>query len=199
MFKSIDPIKVASRTVKGRGEMTKLRKRGLLPGVIYGKGENLMVQFAPEVMRSIKKYSDVFPIDMDGTVRLVHIKEMQYNPMTEVPIHCDFFEVDENKKMMVSVPFKTEGKAAGVAVGGQMNVFFRELKINCFPKSIPEAICIDVTKMEIGHALRVKDITDIVGVDILLAPNEPLVIIEAKAGGEEVVGADAQAAPAAAK
>ena len=86
------------------------------------------------------------------------IKELQTNPVTGAFLHVDFYEIDMQRKITVSVPVVTRGKSAGVEEGGLLQIVRRELELFCLPTAIPKAIEVDITDLEIGDAIHVREI-----------------------------------------
>jgi large subunit ribosomal protein L25 len=95
------------------------------------------------------------------------VREVQRHPVSGAVRHVDFYQVKEDETLTVDVPVKMVGKAAGVAMGGALRLIRRELKVRCLPSNIPSVIEADVTPLEIGKFLKVNQIPNPEGVEIL--------------------------------
>jgi len=115
----------------------------------------------------------------------VFIKAIQYDPITDEPIHVDFYHPDSGHPLKLHVPIKIVGESPGVKEGGVSNVLFRTVRVHGLPKDIPALITIDISNLEQGEAIRVRDL-DFGEVEPLLAPERALVTIVAPRRAEEV-------------
>ena len=95
--------------------------------------------------------------NLDG--RLVLIKNVQYHPVTHDIAHIDFYEVDVSRKITVMVGLHYVGRPEGVVQGGVLQPIARELEVECLPMDIPAQLEVDVSPLQIGHALKASDIT----------------------------------------
>jgi len=90
--------------------------------------------------------------------KLSLIKELQVQPLTGILYHADFYEVDMKKKLVFEVSLNFKGKAIGVENGGELQHIKRDIKVLCLPSDLPDHIDVDITPIEIGHSIKVKDI-----------------------------------------
>jgi large subunit ribosomal protein L25 len=95
--------------------------------------------------------------NLDG--RLVLIKNVQYHPVTHAIAHIDFYEVDVSRKITVMVGLHYVGRPEGVIQGGVLQPIARELEVECLPMDIPAQLEVDVSSLQIGHALKAGDLT----------------------------------------
>lgn len=159
-------VPVETRQVGNKRDAGRLRRDGILPGVVYGRGtDGVAMQVNDRELRSrvgslegshvlrFKSAAD----SLDG--RLVLIKNVQYHPVTHAVAHIDFYEVDVTRKITVMVGLHFVGRAEGVVHGGVLQPIVRELEVECLPMDIPAQIDVDVSPLEIGHALKAGDIT----------------------------------------
>lgn len=183
-------LKARSRT---SGKANALRREGVVPAVIYGPTvdstsividrKNLRSLFA-KITRSSR--IDLSIKDGKKAKKLdVFIKAIQYDPITDEPIHVDFYHPDSGHPLKLHVPIKTVGESPGVKEGGVLNVLFSTVRVHGLPKDIPALITIDIGNLEQGEAIRVRDL-DFGGVEPLLAPERALVTIVAPRRAEEV-------------
>jgi large subunit ribosomal protein L25 len=87
------------------------------------------------------------------------IKELQTDPVTGTFVHVDFYEIDMQRKINVSVPVVIRGKSAGVEEGGLLQIVRREIELFCLPTAIPESIEVDISDLTIGDSIHVQEIT----------------------------------------
>lgn len=170
----------------GKKDAKALRSAGLVPCVLYGSGEQ--VHFSAEAVQVEKLIytPEVYKVDLDinGRKSQAIIQEVQQNPLTDDIIHVDFLELNENKPVKVSLPVRIKGIAPGVTSGGKLQQVFRKLKLAGLPKDMPADITLDITKLEIGDAIRVKHV-EIPGVQILDPANAVVVSVKMARGAKK--------------
>lgn len=150
----------------GKNANNRLRMKGYIPAVMYshGKTENLQILqkdffkvFKGHVSESV--LFDVNIIDNQSNPRhQVFVKDYQINPVTDEVIHLDLFKITEGEKIHTRVAVELTGTAKGVRQGGILEFVERELEIECLPTEIPEKVTLDVTNLEIGDSIHIKDI-----------------------------------------
>jgi large subunit ribosomal protein L25 len=186
-------------TLKARprtpGKGNALRREALIPAVVYGPTvESLPIAIdskaLQEVFATITRSSRIDLSLVDGKKRKklgVFVKAIQYDPLTDEPIHVDFYHPDKGHPLKLHVPVKVAGECPGVKEGGVLNVLFRSVLVHGLPKDIPHLITLDVSELAIGESLHVRDI-DFGKVVPLLPPERTLVTVVAPRRAEEVVG-----------
>jgi large subunit ribosomal protein L25 len=155
-----------ARTAVGKGVARKLRREGKIPAVLYGPGSQpvpltISISSLDRVLKRKSAGRSIFNLSIqDGgtTSRTVMIKDIQRDPVSRNFLHIDFYEIDMNRKIRVSVPVITKGKAKGVENGGILQIIRREIEILCLPMEIPDSIEIDVAPLDIGDAIHVTEI-----------------------------------------
>ncbi len=115
------------------------------------------------------------------------VKEIQRNPVTGAYMHADLFAVDLKEKIHVDVPVHLTGTAEGVTMGGILDHALRDLEVQCLPGAIPEEFSVDVSALEIGDSIHVRDLELPEGVELLVDPNLSIVSVVAPAAVEEEV------------
>ena len=188
---------------KGRGNSRELRVNKMVPGIIYGaiENQNVSVHVNDILKYNTRAYENALlnlkssDSKLNGKVAL--IKSVQVNPLSRKPEHVDFFALDLNKAVRVSVEIKIEGKAIGLSEGGLLNIVMRSVEVECLPTAIPEFLTLDVTNLGVGESLHASELTMPAGVKLI---SRPEVTIAAVVEQEEEVAATpaAAAAPAAA-
>lgn len=202
-------LNVEARQVASKGETGRLRRTGKVPAVFYGPGK---------IGQPVCVDAREFRMKLDGlegshliqllsptseiNEKMVLLKEVQRHPVTSSPVHIDFYEVDVNKPIAVTVPLHFIGKAQGVTAGGLLQPLRREVTVECLPREIPEFIQVDVTSLGLHDMIHIADLTLPAGVKATYDINDAVVTVappvaEAKPTTEVVEGAPAEdAAPA---
>jgi large subunit ribosomal protein L25 len=158
---------VQAREERGKGSARRLRQRGMAPGVVYGGGRSATpIAFDVAAFERLLETSHGglnTLIDLEGdspaTGLTVIAKELQREPVRGQITHVDFFEVDLKAKIEVAVPIHLVGIPAGVVLGGVLDQQQREVVLLCMPDAIPDDIEIDVTGMELGDSLHIRDLS----------------------------------------
>ena len=196
-------LDVEIRSDKGKGAARKLRAAGRIPAVCYGSGRApLSVSLDPRSLERLIKSSATginTLIDLrvagggDYDGRVVLVKELQRDPVSARALHADFYAVDLEQAIQVSVPIHVTGTAPGVTNGGILDHALRELQIECLPRAIPDQILVDVSQLEIGMSLHVRDLVLPEGVKLMSDPDLSVISVVTPAALEEETAAAAPA------
>jgi len=159
-------LKVTTRTKTGNGPARVLRREGKIPAILYGpETEPVMLSIPAKAFEKALKESrasqPVFNLMVEGgstPPQTVMIKELQTSPLSRKNLHVDFYKIDMDRKIRVSVPIVATGKSVGVELGGFLQIVRRELEVLCLPMEIPDVIEIDVTDLDIGDSVHLDDI-----------------------------------------
>lgn len=157
------PLAAQKRTILGRKVKT-LRKDGLLPAHVFGhKIPTIHVQVKTvDFNKVFEKTGETGIVDLavDGEKRPVLVRNVQIHPVTDEPLHVDFYQVNLQEKVKVDVPLEITGEApAEQKKIGLLLTPVSELEIEALPTDIPENIEVDVSKLEnVGDEIRVKDL-----------------------------------------
>jgi len=154
------------RKEQKKGPARRLRQQGFVPAIFYGKatGNIPLAVKSSDLFRLHKEKKDHAFIKLlidDGgrkIEKLSLIKELQIQPLSGKFYHADFYEVDMKKKLAFDVELNFTGKAVGVENGGELQHIKRDVKVLCLPTDLPDHIDVDISALEIGHSLKVKDI-----------------------------------------
>jgi large subunit ribosomal protein L25 len=201
------------RSVQGTGASRRLRNSGKTPGIIYGGTElpQAVELDHNALFHALKKeafHSSVLEIEVAGKVQQALLRDYQMHPFKPLVLHIDFQRIDAKQKVHIKVPLHFKGDELSPAVkvgGGVVNHIFNELEIICLPSDLPEFIEVDLSTIELGHAIHVKDITLPKGVSLSLHVEQenPAVAVarepKVKAEPEPTAAPEAPAAPAATK
>lgn len=151
------------REETGKGVARKLRRAGLLPGVVYGKTRKSQPLIVDPIQLQNKMSGNVIfdltIVDDDKeTKETVMIKEIQRDPIKGDLLHIDFQHISMDEKISVSIPLSLKGDAPGVKEGGVLQQLLREVEIECLPADIPEELELDISDLHIGDSLMVSDL-----------------------------------------
>jgi large subunit ribosomal protein L25 len=159
-MKSIE-IKVNLRKTTGKKQSAELHRKGLIPCVMYGGKENVHFVATLNEFRHIIYTPDIYVVklEIEGEKKhLAILKEIQFHPVTDYPLHMDFIETFEDKPTIVSLPVAVVGNSAGVRAGGKMHLKKRYLKVKGLIKDLPETLTIDISDVEIGQYIKIGDL-----------------------------------------
>lgn len=214
-------LKAERRTAVGRSAARKLKAQGRIPAVVYGakdKAQPLQVS-AREISLMLSHASGEnilveLEIDGDSATKLTMLQEVQHSPVGGDILHVDFHAVSMDEKIHAEVPLEATGTATGVKnYGGLLEQALRSIAVECLPRDLPDRITVDVTNLNIGDSIHVRDIPMPEGVaakaqgDLtvfsVLAPTveeEPAAAAGTAAGAPEVITekkpAEGEASPA---
>ena len=160
MTSSYYKLNVENRPITGKKTAKKLRNKGIIPGVLYFKGEEPIQIAVDELVmyHALHSGQRIYEIDVAGTTQYVMIKEMQYHPVTDALIHIDFMRVRRSEKINISVPLMLIGESLGVKEGGVLSQSLTQIEIECLPTDVPEQIELDVTDLEMNSSYSVADV-----------------------------------------
>ena len=160
-MKSIS-IEGSSRTEVGKKATNALRKAGLVPCCIYGVEKEAKSFCVPvEGLRKLVYTPDIHVVDLtiDGTKVKAVMKDIQFHPVKDTILHVDFYQVTEEKPIIMAVPVKLEGLADGVRAGGKLVQIQRSLKVKAVYTAIPEFLTVDVTSLALGKSIKVGELS----------------------------------------
>ncbi|MBL7826700.1 MAG: 50S ribosomal protein L25 [Saprospiraceae bacterium] len=166
----------------GKVETKKIRRNGQIPAVIYKSGGGEAMQFnvnAPDVRHLV--YTSKFKlaeITLNGEVYKAILKDIQFHPVTEQVLHLDFLALVPGVKFKATVPVRYTGTAKGVKEGGKFIPRMRSVTILTTPENVVDEVTADITSMELGSTIRVRDIKLQDGVEIMNTGAVPIASIE---------------------
>ncbi|MBA2849302.1 50S ribosomal protein L25/general stress protein Ctc [Thermosulfuriphilus ammonigenes] len=185
---------VQVREKTGKEVARKLRRQGLLPAIIYGREtENIPLAVEANELKKIlfrhRGEQLIFNLNLKNngseSRKMAIVKEIQAHPVTDEPLHVDFYEVSLEREIEVEVPVEIVGKAKGMERGGILEVITRELTISCLPMAIPNSIKIDVSSLDIGDSFHVEDLPAMEGIRVLDPPKTTILTIVSPEEEEE--------------
>ncbi|MEO0202292.1 MAG: 50S ribosomal protein L25 [candidate division WOR-3 bacterium] len=158
-------IKAQIRENLGSSFSKKYRQEGLIPAVAYGKNENNIHLLIPErdfykLLKEIGEETAILEIEYDNTSKRAILKEIQRDIISGKIIHIDFHIVHAKEKIVVSVPIVIKGQenSPGLKKGGILEVHLHKVDLKAFPENIPGHIEVDISNLDIGNSIHIKDI-----------------------------------------
>src|SRR5690606_20260367 len=158
-------IPATARPRAGKGAARAVRRQGKIPAVIYGEKQEpeTIALDANELWKVVQRgrfLSTVLDINVDGQKPRVLPREIQLDPVKDLPIHVDLPRVGASDSVRVAVPvrFINEGASPGLKRGGVLNVVRHEIEVTCPPDRSPEAITVDLTGLEIGRSIHISSV-----------------------------------------
>jgi len=179
-------LNVQKRIRMGKSGAREIRKEGNIPAVLYGKGtEAISLVINPvELKQALSTEAgentllEIRVKDGDTDIpKLSLLREVQYDYLTDKPIHLDFQTLDMKEKITAAVPVQIEGIAKGVKEGGILEEILREISVECLPSNIPNSFSVDVTELEIGHSIHVNILEIEEGITILHDNEDTIVTV----------------------
>jgi len=168
------------RSQIGKTAAKNYRKEGLVPCVLYSKEENIHFNADPVELKSLIyspdfKYADIV---LNGKTHRCILKEIQFHPVSDAISHIDFLKLVKGTPVRVEVPLKLNGAPVGVKSGGKLVQKMRSIKIKTTPEHLVAEMNIDVSNLDLGQIMRIRDITPAKGVDIVTSAATPVVSVE---------------------
>ena len=144
----------------GKSDAKNLRADANVPCVLYGGSEQIHF-YAPAFQFRELVFTDeahFVLLNIDGTEYQAILQDAQYHPVSEVMLHADFLQLFDNKPVKMDIPIHFQGTAAGVVKGGTLVKKRRKLSVKALPKDMPEYINLDITPLDFGRAIKVKEV-----------------------------------------
>ena len=170
-------LMVQNRSVLGSAESRRLRKRGLIPGVLYGRERPVAISIPERSLRAALTTSGglnaVLDVVVDdGKAHSSVLKEYQQHPVKGHIVHVDLQEVRLDQPIHATVPLHLHGEPAGALEGGVLTQVTNELNVEALPMEVPEHLEADVSALQIGESLRLSALQPPAGVTLLDDPEE---------------------------
>ncbi|MES9823195.1 MAG: 50S ribosomal protein L25/general stress protein Ctc [Candidatus Thiodiazotropha endolucinida] len=167
-------INAQSRSDSGNGASRRLRRSGLVPGIVYGAHKDPTMISVPhnELVHSLENegfYANLLNLKLGGKTEQVVLKDLQRHPAKPFLLHVDFQRIQADEKIRLHVPihFINESACPGIKAGGQASHVMSDMEISCLPKDLPEFIEVDMTNLEMGAILHASDVKLPDGVDMI--------------------------------
>jgi large subunit ribosomal protein L25 len=177
------------RPQRGSAECRRLRRRGIIPGNLYGHGQEALPIAAPaEAINALVMHGHrVVGLEFDGSSETAMFQEVQWDALGSHIQHFDLLRVDAQERVTVDVPIELKGTAPGAMSGaGMLEQPLHELTIECPAIQMPDAIVVRIGELQLGQAIHVRDLQLPEGVTALTPPDQVVVQVVHAAEAPEV-------------
>lgn len=167
------------RETTGKKNAQELRKEALVPCVMYG-GEDPIHFYSPMILfRDLVYTPEVHTVtlNIEGDLHTCILQDIQYHPVSEVILHADFLQLFDHKPIKIEIPVKFIGNSPGIQKGGKLVTKLKKIKVKALPKDLPDYIVVDITGLELGKSVKVKDIK-VENYEILNSLSNPVASVE---------------------
>ncbi|QFG52055.1 50S ribosomal protein L25/general stress protein Ctc [Chryseobacterium sp.] len=153
-------IQGAKRESVGKKSTKALRDAELVPCVVYGGAEPLNFSTDEKSFKKLVYTPEAHTVELviDGETIPAVLQDIQFHPITDKILHVDFYQLSEDKPVVMEVPVKITGRSKGVMAGGVLRQSFRKLRVKALPANLPDEIEVDITPLKIGGKVYVGDI-----------------------------------------
>jgi large subunit ribosomal protein L25 len=155
-MKSIS-ITGSERESVGKVATKAVRNAGMVPCVIYGGSQPVHFQAEAKAFKSLvyTPNAHTVAIDLGGKKFNAILQDIQFHPISDAILHIDFFQLSDDKEIIMEVPVKVTGTSPGVLLGGVLNLNQRRLKVKALPKNLPDFVEANISELQMGNKLYV--------------------------------------------
>ncbi|AZB24260.1 50S ribosomal protein L25/general stress protein Ctc [Chryseobacterium bernardetii] len=153
-------IQGTKRESVGKKSTKALRDAELVPCVVYGGEAPLNFSAEENAFKGLvyTPEAHTVSIEVDGQTIPAVLQDIQFHPITDKILHVDFYQLSDDKPVIMEVPVRITGRSKGVVAGGVLRQSFRKLKVKAIPANLPDEIVVDVTPLRIGNKLYIGGI-----------------------------------------
>jgi large subunit ribosomal protein L25 len=185
---------VLNAEIREKGKARQLRRQGKVPGVYYAPGdENILIAVREHDLKPLIHTTETHIVNLklgDGKEFRCILKDVEFDPVTDRPIHFDLYGLKAGTRIRIEVPIVLTGHAVGVEKGGIVEHLLHSVEIECMSTEIPEHIEVDITKLDIGDSIHIKDL-NIPGIRFIENEMAVIVAIVPPRGAEITAGEEA--------
>ena len=197
-------LKAEPRTATGRSAARRLKARGIVPAVVYGgKEKSQPLQVSARDINAMLSHASgeniLVELEIAGhkETRTALLQEVQHSPVGGDILHVDFHAISMDQEIEANVPLEPLGVPTGVKnFGGLLDQNIRALTVECLPRDLPDKVTVDVSTLNIGDSIHVRDIKLPPGVAVKVQPDLTAFSVMAPVAEEEAVTPEAEAAAA---
>ena len=170
----------SSRSNVGKKDAKALRVEGRVPCVLYGGDSQIHFSVNAKQFKPLLFTPDLHTVELeiDGKSYKAVLQDIQYHNMKDNVLHADFLQIHESTPVIIHIPVRTSGNSAGVRAGGKLVTKLRKLKVRALLSDLPDFINIDITPLEIGMGVKVREVIA-PGLTLLDAQNVDVVAVTA--------------------
>jgi large subunit ribosomal protein L25 len=168
------------RTDLGKKATKAIRYEEKIPAVLYGGDDTVHFTVTYKDVKPLVFTPDfkIAEVEIDGKTYRCILKDIQWHPVSDEIQHIDFLRLIDGHPIKVEVPIRFTGSAPGVRAGGKLQQAVRRIKIKTTPEKMVDIVDLDISKLEMGQSIRVRDIAAIDGVEVLAQPGTPVASVE---------------------
>lgn len=168
------------RKASGKKAAKAVRNAGRIPAVLYGGDEVIHFSTTHNEVKSLIFTPDFKIVDLtlDGSTHRCIIKDIQWHPVTDAIIHIDFLRLVDGHPVKVEIPVRFKGTSPGVRSGGKLQQAIRRVKVKTVPEKLVDQLMLDVSELQMGQSIRVRDIEGVEGMEIMNPPGTPIASVE---------------------
>jgi large subunit ribosomal protein L25 len=150
----------ALREHVGKKDAKALRRDAKVPCVMYGKDQQYMFSVDQTAFQRVLFNPEpcFIKVTLNGVDHMAMLKDIEFHPVTEIVYHADFYELTDDKPVVMSIPVHTTGTSKGVMKGGKLAYKQKRLNVKALPANMPSEVLIDITNLDINQRVRVQDI-----------------------------------------
>jgi large subunit ribosomal protein L25 len=170
------------RNTRGKREAARLRKKGMVPAVLYGhKEETISLTLnRDELSKAIRHGVRVLDLKAEGKTEKALIRDVHWDHLGMELLHVDFARVAADERIVVMVPVELRGIAPGVAAGGVLDQPLHRLSVECLAIAVPESIRVNISELQLGGVIHVRDLVLPPGVKAMAEPDAVVVHVTLK-------------------
>lgn len=154
-------IKGLKREIVGKVSTKSLRNAKKVPCVLYGGGKNIHFSADEIAFKKLVYTPDVHTVNIEFDTNETYntiLQDIQFHPVTDKILHIDFYQLFEDKEVILEIPVRIKGNSKGVLKGGVLRRNRRKLRVKALPKNLPDYIEVDISNLDIGGKLYVTDL-----------------------------------------
>ncbi len=184
------------RAQVGKSATKVVRAQEEIPCVLYGTGENIHFTTNWNEVRHLIYTPDFKTAELivNGATYKAILKDVQFHPATEKILHIDFLKLTPGHSINVSVPLRLHGSSPGVKSGGRLVQSVRKIKVKCLPEQLVDEVVLDISNLDLGQTVRVRDIQAQAGIDIMMTSSIPVAMVEIPRALKQAATAEAKTA-----
>lgn len=173
-------LKGELRSDLGKKATKEVRAKGLIPCVIYGGVNPIHFSVKLNDIRDIVYTPDfkIAQVEVGGKTYKAILKDYQMHPVTDAIEHIDFLRLIDGHPVKVEIPVRFKGVSPGVKLGGKLLQTLRKVKVKTTPQYLVDEVFMDISGMDLGQSIRVRDIKELEGIEIMSSPGIPVATIE---------------------
>ncbi|EFK58940.1 50S ribosomal protein L25/general stress protein Ctc [Sphingobacterium spiritivorum] len=153
-------ISGSARQNVGKRDAKELRYEGQVPAVLYGSGTQTHLSVSAADLKPVLYTPEVVFVELniDGKKSKAIVQDAQFHPLTDLVIHVDFLELNDDKEVSVNIPVTLTGTSPGVKMGGKLVQKLRKLRVKATPNNLPQSIEVPMESLEVGKSVRVAQV-----------------------------------------